>query len=164
MVAPDVFVAFGAVKYPRLSFKIWEEPGPPDFVLELVSYSNWQRDVLHKPALYADLGVCEYWMADPNGCRRDGGPVLAGFRFSDGGREVLSGDPVGIYSEVLDLELVVEKAGLRFRDPVSRMIVPDYHELTAMRDDAETRAQAAEARVAELEHRLMEVRGGGSPA
>ena len=37
MVVPDVFVAFGAVKHPSLSYKIWEEPGPPDFVLELVS-------------------------------------------------------------------------------------------------------------------------------
>ena len=155
MVVPDVFVAFGAVKYPRLSFKIWEEPGPPDFVLELVSYSNWRSDVLRKPDLYADLGVREYWLADPNGCRRDGGPVLVGYRFSpDGGREILAGDPTGIYSEVLGLELVVENSGFRFRDPVDGEIVPDYYQVTAMREHAEARAKAAEARVAELEQEI----------
>ena len=174
MVVPDVFVAFGAVKYPRLSYKIWEEPGPPDFVLELVSYSNWQRDVLDKPDLYADLGVREYWLADPNGCRGDGGPVLVGYRFSaDGRREVLGGrpqgarqgarsplrDPVVGYSEVLDLQLVVEDGGFGFRDPVSSETVPDYHEVSVMRDDAEARAKTAEARVAELEQQLHELAG-----
>ena len=181
MVVPDVFVSFGAVKQPRLSYKIWEEPGPPDFVLELVSYSNWRRDVLQKPDLYADLGVREYWLADPNGCRGDGGPVLVGYRFSaDGGREMLGGrpqrarqgarsplrDPAGSYSEVLDLELVVEDGGFMFRDPGSGEIVPDYHEMTVMRDDettrarvAEARAKTAEARVAELEQQLDELAG-----
>lgn len=158
MVVPDVFVAFGADKHPRLSYKIWEEPGPPDFVLELVSYSNWQRDVLDKPGLYAELGVAEYWLADPNGCRGDGGPVLVGYRFSaGGGREMLLGDPAGSYSEVLHLELVVEDGVFLFRDPGRGEIVPDYHEVTVMRDDAEARARTAEARVAELEQQIDEL-------
>ena len=164
MVVPDVFVAFGAAKYPRLSFKTWEEPGPPDFVLELVSFSNWRMDVLHKPDLYADLGVREYWLADPNGCRRDGGPVLVGYRFTaDGGREVLEGEPVGMYSEALDLELVVENADFRFRDPATGQIVPDYHEVVVMRDNAEARAKAAQARIAELERQLDQLGRGGAP-
>ena len=163
MVEPDVFVAFDAVKHPRLSYKIWEEPGPPDFVLELVSFSNWRTDVFRKPDLYADLGVREYWLADPNGGRGDGGPVLVGYSFRPGGvREVQDATLAG-YSEVLELELLVDDGYFRFRDPTTGKILPDYHEMTAMRDDAEARAQAAEARVAELERRLDDLGDGGSP-
>ena len=55
MVEPDVFVAFDAVKHPRLSYKIWEEPGPPDFVLELVSFSNWRRDLFRNSNSHFDV-------------------------------------------------------------------------------------------------------------
>lgn len=72
-------------------------------------------------------------------------------------------DPVGSYSEVLDLELAVED-GLMFRDHGSGEIVPDYHEMTVRRDDeaararvAEARAKTAEARVAEIEQQLDEL-------
>ncbi|MYF31576.1 MAG: Uma2 family endonuclease [Gammaproteobacteria bacterium] len=163
MVEPDVFVAFDAVKHPRLSYKIWEEPGPPDFVLELVSFSNWRRDVFRKPDLYADLGVREYWLADPNGGRGDGGPLLVGHSFRPGGvREVQDATLAG-YSEVLELELVVDDGYFRFRDPTTGQILPAYHEMTPMRDDAEARAQAAEARAAELERRLDDLGDGGLP-
>ena len=40
VVAPDVFVVMGAAKRaedPRQSYKLWEEPKGPDFVLEVVS-------------------------------------------------------------------------------------------------------------------------------
>ncbi|MYJ76334.1 MAG: hypothetical protein F4089_15150 [Gammaproteobacteria bacterium] len=67
------------------------------------------------------------------------------------------------YSKVLELELVVDAGYFRFRDPTTGQILPDYHEMTAMRDDAEARAQAAEARVAELERRLDDLGDGGSP-
>lgn len=97
-------------------------------------------------------------MADPNGYRGDDGPVLVGYRFSaDGGRERLLGDPAGSYSEVLHLELVVENGVFLFRDPGRGEIVPDYHEVTVMRDDAEARARTAEARVAELEQQIDEL-------
>ena len=70
VVAPDVFVVIGAPKQekkPRLSYKLWEEPKGPDFVLEVVSRSTWAVDRNEKPKVYARLGVEEYWLYDPTG-------------------------------------------------------------------------------------------------
>ena len=45
VVAPDVFVVIGAPKRAeddrRLSYKLWEEPKGPDFVLEVASRRTW---------------------------------------------------------------------------------------------------------------------------
>ena len=68
VVAPDVFVVIGAPKraeHPRDTYKLWEEPKGPDFVLEVLSSSTWEADLGPKRALYASLGVAEYWLFDP---------------------------------------------------------------------------------------------------
>ena len=68
VVAPDVFVVIGAAKraeHPRDTYKLWEEPKGPDFVLEMLSSSTWETDLGPKRALYASLGVAEYWLFDP---------------------------------------------------------------------------------------------------
>ena len=86
VVAPDVFVAIGAPKQekkPRLSYKLWEEPKGPDFVLEVVSRSTWAVDRNEKPKVYARLGVEEYWLYDPTG--EHDGPRLRGMRLVGGG-------------------------------------------------------------------------------
>ena len=80
VVAPDVFVVMGAGKReenPRLSYRLWEAPRGPDFVLEVVSRGTWEVDRDEKPLLYADLGVREYWLLSARGsrhgrCRRAG--------------------------------------------------------------------------------------------
>ena len=68
----------------------------------------------------------------------------------------------------MPLSVVHADGYFRFRDPTTGQILPDYHEMTVMRDDAEARAQAAEARAraadaraAELERQLDDL--GSSP-
>ncbi len=36
-IAPDVFVVMGAAKHERPSYRLWDEPKAPDFVLEVAS-------------------------------------------------------------------------------------------------------------------------------
>lgn len=43
--------------------------GAPDFVVEVLSPSNREDDLVRKAAIYADFGVAEYWVVDPDGKR-----------------------------------------------------------------------------------------------
>lgn len=41
--------------------------GAPDWIIEIISPGNPGNDYVRKLNLYADAGVREYWIADPNG-------------------------------------------------------------------------------------------------
>lgn len=161
-VAPDILVALGPPGGPRQSYKHWEEGKAPDFILEVLSADNWRNDVVRKPALYADLGVREYWIFDPRGVRTDGGPPLEGWHFgATGRREAIPSTPDGGYrSQVLGLEICRDGRPLRFRDPETGEVLPDYLESEQMRrrdaaarHDAESRAVSAESRAVSTESR-----------
>ncbi|MDE0456881.1 MAG: Uma2 family endonuclease [Chromatiales bacterium] len=158
VVAPDVFVVVGAPKRedrPRLSYKLWEEPKGPDFVLEVVSRSTRTADLGRKRALYAALGVAEYWQLDPAGeqlASRLRGMRLAGGAYRDLVPAVLTPDGRTLRSAVLGLELRVERGGrLRLHDPAAGRDLPGH-------DEEHTARLAAEARVAELETLVRELR------
>ena len=143
-VAPDVFVVLGAAKHNRMVYKVWEEPKAPDFVLEVASENTWRRDLGEKRALYAELGVREYWLFDPRDEYFD--PPLQGLVLRGGAYRALptllhSGART-IRSEVLGLDVSVANNVLRFRDPVTGEYLRNL--------------AAAEARIAELEARLRE--------
>ena len=164
-VARDVFVVFGAAKRNRMIYKLWEEPKAPDFVLEVASKNTWREDLGRKRALYAQLGVREYWLFDPKeeyfdpelqglGLRgRAYRPLLA--RVENGARV--------IRSEVLGLDLRVENQTLRFRDFATGEQLRSHAEATTALANATTglaeekvARRIAEARIAELEARLRE--------
>ena len=52
-------------KQRRATIKQYAE-GPPDLAIEILSPSNTRRDRLEKMQLYAESGVGEYWIVDPN--------------------------------------------------------------------------------------------------
>ena len=157
-VVPNVLVAFGPPSGPRQSYKHWEEGKAPDFVLEVLSADNWRNDIERKPALYAALGVREYWTFDPRRVRTDGGAALEGWRLGNTGtRTPIAPSPAGEFrSDVLGLDLFASGRLLRFRDPATGEILPDHVESEAMRAAAESRAAAAESRVDAAEERLAE--------
>ena len=117
-VAPDVFVVFGAANHKRNVYKLWEEPKAPDFVLEVASENTWREDLGRKRALYAELGVREYWLFDPKDEYFD--PPLQGLVLRDRGYHALpalveNGSRTS-RSEVLGLDLRADRGVLCYRD------------------------------------------------
>jgi len=55
VVAPDVFVVFGAPKHRRSSYMLWNEPKAPDFVMEITSRRTRSQD--QGPALLRCRGI-----------------------------------------------------------------------------------------------------------
>ena len=165
-LAPDCVVAFGVD--PRLivarnGYVISEVGKPPDFVLEVASRSTGRNDYTVKREGYAGYGVREYWRFDRTGGRfHDGalaGDVLAGGRYEP--VEIVH-EPGGLlwgHSEVLGLDLCWDEGSLRLRDPLTGEFLPIPEEERAARIAAEARAEAAEARQAELEAELRRLRG-----
>ena len=157
VVAPDVFVVLGVPKYDRRSYRIWEEPKGPDFVLEITSRSTRRVDQGPKRRVYADLGVAEYWQFDPTADYLV--PPLQGGRLA-AGRYVplpLRPTPGGAAfgrSEVLGLDLGLVEGRLRFRDPTSGRDLLSSEELEDLVEQEMKARRAAEARVAELDARL----------
>ena len=153
-VAPDVFVVFGVEDRMRMRYLVWEEGKAPDFVLEVASKSTWREDLGPKRDLYARLGVKEYWMYDPTGEYFT--PVLQGLRLAGSAyvRQLAVTSPDGaltLASETLGLELRVQGAEMRFRDPATGRTLLSLSETDAARQEAETahRKEAASRREAE---------------
>ena len=127
--------------------------------------ATWQQDLGRKRALYAELGVREYWLFDPRDEYFDPtlqGLGLRGRAYRPMPARVESGART-IRSEVLGLDLRVENQALRFRDPESGEYLQNFAEATtalgrtasALAEEKAAR-RVAEARVAELETRLRE--------
>ena len=153
-VAPDVFVVLGAPGHERHSYRLWEEPKGPDFVLEVTSRSTWREDEGRKRRLYRELGVSEYWLYDPTGDYLE--PRLQGLRLVGGryrriGERATRGSRQERYSRVLGLELRETERGFRFHDPVSGGDLLSYTE------HSEARQRAEQARQQERQER----HGGG---
>ena len=174
VVAPDVFAVIGAPNRQRLSYKLWEEPKGPDFVLEITSRTTKSEDQGAKRGIYALLGVKVYWQFDPTGDYLK--PPLQGLQLIERNYwplpvpETPSGGRIGS-SQVLGLELSVEQGVLHFRDPATGEPLRSHAEAElerraaeAARQAAETARQAAEARAdreaaerVALERRLAEL-------
>lgn len=174
MLAPDVFVIFGVPKRQRLSYVVWEEGKAPDFVLEILSASTWRRDTVDKKAIYAAMGVREYWLLDPVGPFLT--PPLIGYRLTGEDYVRIEAEPgttATYLSDVLGLELRLDDDDrFRIRDPASGIELRSHRELqddlsaaqkreaearqreTEAREAAEERAADAERRLADLEARL----------
>ena len=182
-VVPDVFVVLGAVKDElreggwRDIYKLWEEPKGPDFVLEVTSRSTRRQDQVRKRALYARLGVGEYFLYDPKGEYLV--PPLQGMRLRAGGYEPLAPSRLadgaaGVWSEALGLYLRRRGRALRLHDPATGRDLLTHREEAATRREEAAARRAAEARIVEeaaarrtAEARIAElealVSSGGTP-
>ena len=155
VVAPDVAVAFGvdvAALRRQDVYKVWETGVMPAWVLEVASPRTRRTDERDKPAIYAELGVVEYWRADPTG----GGlmdPPLQGWRLT-GGRWrpiAVTADESGTlrgHSALLGLDLCWQDPRLRLYDPTTGDWLLDHDDLLEAHADAQGRADSELARAA----------------
>ncbi len=133
-------------KHERRSFKIWEEGAAPCVVFEVTSESSMAEDMVTRSALYAVLGVREYFLFDP--LREYLKSSLLGFRLENNEYEALSSDIEGrLFSEELGVLLRPEDDILRIIDPQPGTPVPSLDEAILL---AEQEAQRAERLTAQL--------------
>ena len=167
-LSPDVLVALSVPRSRTRSEYDADVPGPPDFVLEVLSRSTWQQDVGCKLNCYRQIGVRECLLFDVTGEDLAGtGTPLWGFALGPGRRKPLAEVALpngerGVHSAVLGLVAYVADRQppaapgdtwaltMRWHDPATGEDIPDYDELAAT-------AQAAQLRVAELEERILQL-------
>ena len=150
-VAPDCYVTFGvrrdAVR-PHNSYFTWHVGRVPDFVLEIASESTVDKDLGEKIAIYASMGVGEYWLYDATpDSRYCGAPLicllLVGGRYVSVPPETLPDGRIRGYSPTLGLELYWDDGRLRFYDPMRDAWLPDLDDALGALTAAEDQAEAA---------------------
>ena len=161
---PDLLIAFDVDPDARRDsngYIVSEQGKPPDFVLEVASYSTGRNDETVKRDYYETMGVCEYWRFDSSGGQWHSA-ALAGDVLADGVYQPISVEqgPDGIYrgySAALRLELHWDDGNLRWWDPVGKRYLETHFEVIAAREEAEDRAEAAETRAAAAEERVQQL-------
>ena len=164
-ISPDVYLVFGvdarAIR-PRRLYLPWEVGKPPDWVLEISSPTTGREDVDRKPAIYASIGVTEYWRFDPTGGRYHGEPLYGGLLVDGEYRPVeLTTGPDGVlkgYSPMLGLSLCWDEGWPRFYDPSTGSYLETAQEVWAARAEAETQRDAEAAARLEAEAEVRRLR------
>jgi Uma2 family endonuclease len=156
---PDILVGKGVRgKHARRSFRIWEEGVVPAVIVEVTSRSTQREDDLIKPRVYADIGVKEYFMFDPEGEYLE--PRLRGYQLVDGEYELMAADDSGgIYSSELGLRLVPEEELLRLVNPATGEPLRTEEEYAEELEAARQRAAELEVEVAKLRASLRPLDG-----
>lgn len=150
--APDVFVVLGVPRRRRLVYKLWEEKKPPSVVIEVTSRGTWLEDEGKKKALYARLGVPEYFLYDPLGEYLT--PPLQGFQLKAGAYVPMRrSTDSSLKSAALGMKLVLEGGRIRLIDRATGEPMLRPEELAAAREKAEERATKEEARAEAAEAR-----------
>ena len=161
-ISPDIYLAFGVDARAIRPCKIylpWEVGKPPDWALEVASESTAQADVRRKPAIYATVGIPEYWRFDPTGGRYHGAPLYGGI-LRDGAYQPvdLTTEPDGIlkgYSPILELSPAWDAGWPRLYDPATGTYLEGWREVWQARQDAEARAETAEDDLAAEQRQRM---------
>jgi Uma2 family endonuclease len=158
-VVPDDFVVLNCDPGRRRTFKIWEEGCAPDVVFEVTSRSSRTVDWVHKPRVYAQIGVKEYFLYDPTSEYLE--QPLQGFRLGEGRH-------YGQIEADSDGSLRCERLGLVLRLAGQELLMHDGQTMGLLRtqaeeaDDArqaaELRAEQAELRAAQLEQEIERLR------
>ena len=155
-VVPDVFVVTDSDPGRRRIYKCWEEPKPPQFVIEVTSRASKRADSIKKPRTYAAIGVREYFVYDPTQDYLD--PALRGFRLQEGGTYApIEPDADGwLWSLELDLKCRLNGKDIVLADGRTGQPLLSRWEGERQARESEQRAREEEQRAREEERRLRE--------
>ena len=149
-ISPDIFVTFGVGRKERRTYRIWDEGKPPDFVLEFSSENTYRNDLRGKKALYAEIGIGEYFLYDPE--RRYLPSPLMGFMLVGSDYVPIPFEADGSASSAtLGLALRLRGEGLGFYDSVSEKWLQTPAEIATARAEQEAARAEQEAARAEQE-------------
>lgn len=156
--APDIMVVKGIdATIRRRSYKLWEEKVPPSVVIELTSAETKNEDIVTKPALYASLGIKEYFLFDPLFEYLD--EQLLGYRMVDGEYIPIKPDTDGdLHSEELGIIFSIDGALLRVVDPQTGEFIPALEEAVEQAEQEAQRAKQEAQRAAEAEAEIQRLR------
>jgi len=161
-VVPDVFVVKDVPQRDRRIFRIWVERKVPNIVIEVTSRKTQKKDTVDKPALYAQLGIPEYFIFEPDSEYLEPpqkgylDPPLQGYRLAAGGFERIVPDAENrLESLELGLKLRLEDGQLQLTTLDGKRLMTGAEE-AALAHAKATQAQAEAARLAEENRRLRE--------
>ena len=146
-LAPDVFVVRGVTKHQRRVYKLWEEGRAPDVVFEISSRGTWGEDLQTKWQRYAQMGIREYFIFDPEYDYLE--PALNAYRLVNGEYKQLKALGGVVTSKSLGLELVDTGKTLRLRNPITGQFLPTRQEFM----------QKANAEIERLRAELASLKG-----
>ena len=149
MISPDVFVVFGVPKGERRVYKFWDEGRAPDVAVEISSRKTWKEDYEKKLKLYAELGIKEYFIFDPEYPRRR--RAFSAYRLSGNRYIELLITNGRVKSNVLGLELVDTGETLRLYNPRTKKFLPTEAERVEALLQSEKALQESKAELQRLE-------------
>ncbi len=144
---PDIFVVLGTSPEPRRSWTVWEEENRyPNVIIELLSPSTAQVDRTEKKSIYQSIWqVPDYFWFDPDRLE------FRGFSLVEGSYQPIVPTSEGwLWSQELGVYLGISNDRLRLFSFDGQMIpFPE--------EDAEQRAERAEAKLARWTEKLREM-------
>jgi Uma2 family endonuclease len=154
---PDVYVVLDTPDTFRISLDTRQGEAFPQFLCEVASDSTWDRDIVEKQRVYADLGAREYLVFDPT-TEFLGQSLRAWRRAPNGAWE--SWEPNGqgfLTSTALDgLRLRAEGTLLRVYDPLGELL-PTARELDGIAYERKLEQSEMERLLRDREARLVEL-------
>ncbi|MFH7028670.1 MAG: Uma2 family endonuclease [Heteroscytonema crispum UTEX LB 1556] len=147
--APDVMVVFGRPKGDRGSYQQWREDNiPPQVVFEILSPGNRVKDMIAKYNFYRLYGVEEYYLYDPESGE------LSGWLRSNNQLEDIQ-EMLGWVSPRLGIRFELSNGELQIYRPDGEKFAT-YVELAQQKEQAQQRAEQAEAQLQALRTLLQE--------
>ncbi len=166
VLAPDLMVTLDHELQGERTFQSWIEGRLPDFVLEVISPSNTENDKKLKKDAYERLGIPEYFLYDPDanqpakrllGYRLDQRSGTYGAPLQPGSDGALETPALGVSLRAESSRLIIRNTATGKDYPPSPELERRFDEVRLQRDQAEARAEQAEAENRRLKELLRDL-------